>query len=115
MSLSKPPTKTERRDAARAAALALRQKQEAADRRSRLVTLSVLGVVVVALLTVVVVLLVRNHQAEAAHRVDDLPLSEVAVVPAGARPDGGLAIGTDRVAGGPAAAAPEVAIYLDYH
>ena len=117
MSSTKSPSKAERREAARAQALALKQQQEAADRRSRLITLGVLGVVVAAVLAVVVFLFVRDGQQTAANRVDtqDIPLSEVTTVPAGALPDGGIPIGTDRVAGGPQAeGVPTVGIWFDY-
>jgi len=117
MSSNKPLSKSERREAARAQALALKQKQEAADRRARLITLSVLGAVLAALVAVVVVLFVRDHQQTTASRVDteDIPLSEVTTVPAGALPDGGIPIGTDRAAGGPQAeGVPTVGIYFDY-
>ena len=117
MSSNKPPTKAERREAARAQALALKQQQEAADRRSRTITLSVLGVVVAAVLGIVIFLFVRDARQSAANRVDteDIPLSEVTEVPAGALPDGGIPIGTDRRAGGPQAeGAPTVGIWFDY-
>ena len=109
------PTKAERREAARAAALAIKQKQEAADRRARIVTGSVLGVVVAALLGVVVFLVVRNGANEAATTVQDLPLAEVTAVPAGATGDGGIPLGADAAAGGAATeGVPTVAIYVDY-
>ncbi len=115
MSTNKTMTKAQRREAARAEALALKQKQEAADRRARLITLGVLGAVVALLVGVVIFLFVRDHRANAAYQVEDIPLSEVQSVPAAARPDGGIPIGTDRVAGGPVAEGkPEVAVYLDY-
>ena len=117
MSSNKPPSKAERREANRAQALALKQQQEAADRRSRMITLGVLGVVVAAVLGIIIFLFVRDGQQTAANRVDtqDIPLSEVTTVPAGALPDGGIPIGTDRVAGGPQAeGVPTVGVYFDY-
>ncbi|WP_425956009.1 DsbA family protein [Xylanimonas sp. McL0601] len=108
-------SKAQRREAARAQALALKKKQEAADRRARLITMSVLGVVVVALVAVVAVLFINDHNQNAAAKVDDIPLSQVQNVPSTAREDGGIPIATDRSAGGTATAGvPEVGIYFDY-
>ncbi|QAY63639.1 disulfide bond formation protein DsbA [Xylanimonas allomyrinae] len=116
MSTNSPnQSKAQRRDAARAQALALKKKQEAADRRARLITMSVLGVVVVALLAVVVYLFVQDNKNKAAEAVDQIPLSEVQDVPSTARADGGIVIAADRSAGGTVdAGVPEVGIYFDY-
>ncbi|GAB2467617.1 DsbA family protein [Xylanimonas ulmi] len=108
-------SKAQRREAARAQALALKKKQEAADRRARLITMSVLGVVVVALLAVVAFLFIRDHRENAANAVDDIALSEVQNVPSAARADGGIPVAADRSAGGaPTDGVPEVGIYFDY-
>ncbi|WP_425956781.1 DsbA family protein [Xylanimonas sp. McL0601] len=108
-------TKAQRREAALSEALALKKKQEAADRRARVVTMSVLGVVVLALVGIVAFLFVRDHRTDAANPVDEIPLSQVADVPSTARDDGGIPLGTDRSAGGPSTdGVPEVAVYFDY-
>jgi protein-disulfide isomerase len=108
-------SKAQRRAAARARALALKKKQEAADRRARVITLSVLGVVVAVLVAVVVFILVREQRATTADTSQDVPLSQVTDVPSTARADGGIPISTDRSAGGePTAGVPEVGIYFDY-
>ncbi len=108
-------TKAERREAARAAALAIKAKQEAADRRAKIITGSVLGVVVLALAAVFVWLIVRDNANTEATKVDDIPLTEVTTAPAGATDDGGIPLGTDRSAGGtPTVGAPTVQIYVDY-
>ena len=115
MPTNQHPSKAERRDAARAQALAIKQKQEAADRRAKIITGSVLGVVVAVVIGLVIFLFVRNGANEAATKVDDIPLAEVTTVPAGATADGGIPVGADRVAGGAATdGAPTVAVYVDY-
>ncbi|PZR51625.1 disulfide bond formation protein DsbA [Xylanimonas oleitrophica] len=107
-------SKAQRREAARAEALALKQKQAARDRRNRIVTLGVLGVVLVALAAIVIYILGQSDTGSGPE-VEDIPLSEVATVPAPARADGGIPVGTDGVAGGEGAAdAPEVGVYFDY-
>jgi protein-disulfide isomerase len=115
MSSNTPQSKAQRREAARAQALELKKKQEAADKRARAITLSILGVVLVALIGIVVWLFVRDHQANVANQVDDIPLSEVTNVPATARDDGGILISQGGVAGGTENAdVPTVGIYFDY-
>ncbi|MCL1869856.1 MAG: DsbA family protein [Promicromonosporaceae bacterium] len=109
------PSKTQRREAARAEALALRARQEAADRRARVVTASVLGLVVLALVAVVGFLVLRQHQDAAASPVANIPLAQVQSVPSTAQADGGIPVGVDRAAGGKATGGvPVVAVYVDY-
>ncbi|ACZ31953.1 DSBA oxidoreductase [Xylanimonas cellulosilytica DSM 15894] len=113
---SQNQSKAQRREAARAQALELKRKQEAADKRARLITMSVLGVVLAALVAIVAFLLIRDSATNAADAVDDgLPLSEVTDVPATALADGGIPIG----AGGVAGVAldedlPTVGVFFDY-
>ena len=117
MSSSSPnPSKAQRRDAARAQALALKKKQEAADKRARTITLSLLGVVLLALIAVVAWLFIRDHNNNAANAVDtNMPLSQVQNVPSTAGADGGITISDARAAGGTAnSAVPTVGIYFDY-
>ncbi|QAY69163.1 DsbA family protein [Xylanimonas protaetiae] len=116
MSTSPNQSKAQRREAARAQALALKKKQEAADRRARLITMSVLGVVLVALVAIVAWLFIRDHNNNAADAVDEnLPLSEVVDVPGTAGDDAGILIAQDRSAGGTANPdVPTVGIYFDY-
>jgi protein-disulfide isomerase len=106
--------KAERRRAARAEALALKQKQAARDRRNRIVTFSLLGAAVVALLVVFVVVLMQGEQSSDRFDFADQPLADVADVPSTARPDGGIPVGTDGAAGTTTQGAPELGIYYDY-
>ena len=116
MSNSQNPTKAQRREAARAQALEIKKKQEAADKRARLITMSVLGVVLAALIGIVIWLFVRDSANNAAEKVDEnLPLAEVVDVPATALDDGGIVVGAGGVAGGTIdESVPTVGIYFDY-
>jgi protein-disulfide isomerase len=109
--MSKNPnmSKAERRDAARAEALALREKEQQRDRRNRIITLSVLAVALVALGVVVWMIL----QQGAKKNVDDVPLANV-TMPSTAQPDGGIPVGKDGAAGTENADAPVIDVYLDY-
>ncbi|MCL1871154.1 MAG: thioredoxin domain-containing protein [Promicromonosporaceae bacterium] len=111
-------SKAQRREAARAQALALKKKQEAADRRARVITMSVLGIVLIALIAVVAVLFIRDHRNNAANATDNnLTLSQLqpSQVPSTARADGGIVVGKNREAGGTElSGVPEVGIYFDY-
>ncbi|MFE5310508.1 DsbA family protein [Isoptericola sp. NPDC056605] len=102
-------TKAQRRDAARAEALALREKEQQRDRRNRIITLSVLGVALVALGVVVWMIL----QQGAKNNVDDVPLAEV-TMPSTAQENGGIPVGADNAAGTTNDDAPVVDVYLDY-
>jgi protein-disulfide isomerase len=108
-------TKAQRREAARAEALALKEKQAARDRRNRIITLSVLGVAIVALAGVVVFILQQGAAKDAATKVENIPLSQVQDVPKTAGEDGGIVIAKDRTAGGKVdSSVPSVAFYFDY-
>ncbi|MFD6135045.1 DsbA family protein [Isoptericola sp. NPDC056618] len=102
-------TKAQRRDAARAEALALREKEQQRDRRNRIITLSVLGVALVALGVVVWMIL----QQGAKNNVEDVPLAEV-TMPSTAQDDGGIPVGADDAAGTTNDDAPVIDVYLDY-
>ncbi|WP_166850630.1 thioredoxin domain-containing protein [Isoptericola sp. BMS4] len=102
-------TKAQRREAARAEALALREKEQQRDKRNRIITLSVLAAALVAL-AVVVWFILREGEKKT---VDEVPLSEVSM-PATAQDDGGIPVGADRVAGSTNEGAPVVDVYLDY-
>ena len=106
--------KAERRRAARAEALALKQKQAARDRRNRIITFGLLGAAVVALLVVFVVVLRQGTASSDRFEFADEPLADVADVPSTARPDGGIPVGTDGAAGTTTQGAPELGIYYDY-
>jgi protein-disulfide isomerase len=103
--------KAERREAARAQALALQQQQAKKERRSRFIVFGALGVAILALIAVAAVILVNEAGKK---DVDDIPLSEVATVPSTALETGGIPVGADLVAGGENEGAPVVDIYVDY-
>jgi len=102
-------TKAQRREAARAEALALREKEQQRDRRNRIITLSVLAVALVALGVVVWMILQQGQKKS----LDDIPLSEVSM-PATAQDDGGIPVGADAAAGTTNEGAPVIDVYLDY-
>ena len=102
-------TKAQRRDAARAEALALREKEQQRDRRNRIITLSVLAVALVALGVVVWMIL----QQGAKNNVEDVPLAEV-TMPSTAQENGGIPVGADNAAGTENTDAPVIDVYLDY-
>jgi len=102
-------TKAERREAARAEALALREKEQARDKRNRVITLSVLAVALVALGVVVWMIL----QQGAKKNVDDIPLAD-ATMPSTAQENGGIPVGADAAAGTTNDGAPVIDVYLDY-
>lgn len=114
MSNSSNLTKAQRREAARAEALALKQKQDARDRRNRLITLSALGVAVLALAGVFVFVLMQGNERSARFDFDDVPLAEVQQTPATAQEDGGIPVGADGAAGTTTDGAPTVGVYFDY-
>ncbi|MBD5786663.1 thioredoxin domain-containing protein [Cellulosimicrobium terreum] len=116
MPSNEPQTKAQRRDAARAEALALREAQAKRDRRNRLITI---GALVAGLLVLIGVFLAvwipamndRNKtvDAVAAGNLDDV------ANPSTANDQGGIPMGAEGVAGtdnGPDAV--EVGIYVDY-
>lgn len=102
-----PVTKAQRREAARAEALALQRKQAQRDKRNRAITLGVLAIAVVAL-AVVVWMIVREGGRSGMEKVDSIPSS--ATIAEGT----GIPIGAGGVAGVVNEGAPEVATYLDF-
>ncbi|WP_344249047.1 DsbA family protein [Isoptericola hypogeus] len=99
-------TKAQRRDAARAEALALREKELQRDKRNRVITLSVLAVALVALAVVVWVILQQGQKK-------DMPLADV-TMPSTAQESGGIPVGADGAAGTSNEGAPVIDVYLDY-
>ncbi|WP_278235393.1 thioredoxin domain-containing protein [Isoptericola sp. AK164] len=109
--MSNKQNKAQRRDEARAQALAIQQQQAQRDRRNRLIVFGALGVAVAALVAVAVFILMNEAERTA---VDDVPLAEVENVPATALEGGGIPVGADLVAGGENEGVPVVDEYLDY-
>ena len=103
--MSTNQTKAQRRDAARAEALALQKKQQAREKRSRLIVLSALGLGLI-ILVVAVVLIFREGQKTPMEKVDN--------VPAGVVEDTGIPVGADGVAGTENEGAPTLDVYVDF-
>jgi protein-disulfide isomerase len=103
--MSTNQTKAQRRDAARAEALALQKKQQAREKRNRLIVLSVLGLAVIGLI-VAVVLILNEGQRTPMERVDE--------VPAGVVQDTGIPVGETGAAGTENEGAPTLDVYVDY-
>ncbi|MBD8079085.1 DsbA family protein [Cellulosimicrobium arenosum] len=116
MPANEPQTKAQRRDAARAEALALREAQLKRDRRNRFITI---GALVVGLAVLIGVFLwffipALNDQNDAADATASGDLTAVDS-PSTAGDDGGIPMGADGVAGTDNGAdAVEVGVYLDY-
>jgi len=116
MPSNEPQTKAQRREAARAEALALREAQAKRDKRNRLITI---GALVAGLLVLVGVFLAvwipaMNDRNQTIDAVTAGNLSEV-TNPATGNDTGGIPIGADGVAGTDNGAdAVEVGVYLDY-
>lgn len=109
------PTKNQRRDEARAKALALRQEQERTARRQRIIAISLLVVGLVVLGAVVAwILSNRPEPAPDLSQVEN-PLAEVAT-PSTANDVGGIVVGQNGVAGDTASGddAVVVTVYLDF-
>jgi len=109
--MSNKQNKADRREAARAEALALQQKQVSRDKRNRVIIFTVLGVAIAALVGVAAFILVNEASKK---EVEDVALSEVENVPSTANADGGIPVGSDLVAGTENAGTPTVDVYLDY-
>lgn len=114
-------SKTERRQANRAAALELKRKQEAAAKRARKITIIAISAVLAVVAAIVIVCLALGGDSDTpAGPVEpveinpDLPLSEVQRVPAGSTPDGGIIVTADGVASQLAPGIPTVGMYFDY-
>lgn len=103
--MSTNQTKAQRRDAARAEALALQKKQQAREKRSRLIVLGLLGLGLV-ILVVAVVMIFQEGQKTTMERVDN--------VPAGVVQDTGIPVGADGAAGTENEGAPTLDVYVDY-
>ncbi len=108
-------TKAQRREAARAEALALREAQAKRDKRNRLITIGALvaGVVVLVGVFLAVWIPAMNDRNKTIDAVAAGNLSEVAN-PSTAREDGGIPMGVDAAAGTESEGAVEVGVYLDY-
>ncbi|MCL2595866.1 MAG: disulfide bond formation protein DsbA [Promicromonosporaceae bacterium] len=101
-------SKAARREAAQAQAAALKAKQEAAERRSKIITFGALGAVLLALIVVVIVVLFTGGDDVEAIDPGDGTVSV-------ARDDFGIVVGPGGVAGGAEVpGVPEVGVYLDY-
>jgi len=115
MPTNEPQTKAQRREAARAEALALREAQAKRDKRNRLITIGALvaGVVVLVGVFLAVWIPAMNDRNKTIDAVAAGNLSEVAN-PSTAREDGGIPMGVDGAAGTESEGAVEVGVYLDY-
>lgn len=103
--MSTNQTKAQRRDAARAEALALQKKQQSTEKRNRVIVLSVLGLAVIGLV-VAVVLILTEGQKTAMEKVDN--------VPAGVVQGTGISVGADGAAGTSNEGAKTLDVYVDY-
>lgn len=103
--MSTNQTKAQRRDAARAEALELQKKQQAREKRSRLIVLSVLGIAVIGLIVAVVLILQEGQRT---------PMERVDAVPAGVVEDTGIPVGVDGAAGTENEGATTLDVYVDY-
>lgn len=98
-------TKAQRRDAARAEALALQKKQQSREKRSRLIVLSALGAGLVILVIAVVLIFMEGQKS---------PMEKVDSVPAGVVEDTGIPVGADGAAGTTNEGAKTLDVYVDY-
>jgi protein-disulfide isomerase len=103
--MSTNQTKAQRRDAARAEALALQKKQQSTEKRNRLIVLSLLGIAVIGLIVAVVLILNEGQKAT---------MDKVENVPAGVVEDTGIPVGADGVAGTENEGAPTLDVYVDF-
>ncbi|WP_454860235.1 DsbA family protein [Promicromonospora soli] len=103
--MSTNQTKAQRRDAARAEALALQKKQQAREKRSRLIVLSALGLGLIVLVVAVVMIFMEGQKT---------PMEKVDNVPAGVVEDTGIPVGADGVAGTENEGAPTLDVYVDF-
>lgn len=98
-------TKAQRRDAARAEALALQKKQQSREKRSRAIVLSLLGLGLVVLVVAVVMIFLEGQKA---------PMEKVDNVPAGVVQDTGIPVGAEGTAGTTNEGAETLDVYVDY-
>ncbi|MFC4631286.1 DsbA family protein [Promicromonospora alba] len=103
--MSTNQTKAQRRDAARAEALALQKKQQAREKRSRLIVLSALGLGLVVLVVAVVLIFLEGQKT---------PMEKVDNFPAGVVEQTGIPVGADGVAGTENEGAKTLDVYVDY-
>jgi len=103
--MSTNQTKAQRRDAARAEALALQKKQQAREKRSRLIVLSALGAGLIILILAVVLIFMESQKT---------PMEKVDNIPAGVVEDTGIPVGADGVAGTENEGAPTLDVYVDF-
>ncbi len=103
--MSTNQTKAQRRDAARAEALALQKKQQSSEKRNRVIVLGVLGLAVIGLIVAVVLILTEGQKT---------PMERVDNVPAGVVEDTGIPVGADGVAGTSNEGATTLDVYVDY-
>ncbi|WP_264031632.1 DsbA family protein [Cellulosimicrobium sp. SH8] len=108
-------TKAQRREAARAEALALREAQAKRDKRNRLITIGALvaGVLVLVGVFLAVWIPAMKDQNKTVDAVAAGNLADV-TGPSTARDDGGIPMGVDGAAGTESDGAVEVGVYLDY-
>jgi protein-disulfide isomerase len=108
-------TKAQRREAARAEALALREAQAKRDKRNRLITIGALvaGVLVLVGVFLAVWIPAMKDQNKTIDAVAAGNLADV-TSPSTARDDGGIPMGVDGAAGTENDGAVEVGVYLDY-
>ncbi|MDR7383783.1 DsbA family protein [Promicromonospora iranensis] len=103
--MSTNQTKAQRRDAARAEALALQKKQQAREKRSRLIVLSALGVGLAILVAAVVLIFLEGQKT---------PMEKVDNIPAGVVQDTGIPVGAEGAAGTTNEGAKTLDVYVDY-
>jgi protein-disulfide isomerase len=102
------PTKNQRREEARVAALRMREEQQKKARRQRTVAIAVSVVAIVVVGIVVFAILAQGNRSA---------LEDVALKPQGSTESGGIPVGADGVAGtttGAAADAVVVQVYSDF-
>lgn len=103
--MSTNQTKAQRRDAARAEALALQKKQQSSEKRNRVIVLSVLGLAVIGLVVAIVLILTEGQKT---------PMEKVDSIPAGVVENSGIPVGADGAAGTSNEGAKTLDVYVDY-
>ncbi|MFC8924218.1 DsbA family protein [Cellulosimicrobium sp. NPDC057127] len=116
MTSNAPQTKAQRREAARAEALAMREAQAKRDKRNRFITIGALvgGLLVLVGVFLAIWIPAMNDRNETLDAVAEGDLSQVES-PANSTDDGGIPMGAEGVAGTDnGAEAVEIGVYLDY-
>ncbi|MEU4387658.1 thioredoxin domain-containing protein [Promicromonospora sp. NPDC023805] len=103
--MSTNQTKAQRRDAARAEALALQKKQQSREKRSRLIVVSALVLGIIVLIGAVVLIILEGQKT---------PMEKVDNLPAGVVEQTGIPVGADGVAGTENEGAKTLDVYVDY-